>query len=305
MVLGVINTGSSPKALWPGVHDWFGRSYNEYPEQWRDLVDVETSSMNYEEEVQITGFGYAPRKNEGTAVFYDSETQGFITRYVHVAYGLGFIVTEEEIEDNLYEKVANSRAKALAYSFRQTKEVVVAGLYNNAFSSSFTYGDGVSLLNTAHPNSNGGTWSNKLAVDADLSEASLEDLIIQIMGAQEDRALQIQVMPRCLVIPRQEWFNANRILKSIYQNDTANNAINVLKATNALPEGIKMNVYLTSPHAWFIRTNAQQGMRLFQRVPLKFTQDNDFDTDNAKHKGRERYSVGATDQRTLYGSNGP
>jgi len=163
----------------------------------------------------------------------------------------------------------------------------------------------VSLLNTAHPNVSGGTFSNKLAVDSDLSEASLEDLIVQMMGAQDDTGNLINVMPRCIVVPRQEWFNANRILKTVMQSGTANNDINVLKATNAIPEGIYLNHYLTAAHAWFVRSNVQNGMKMYQRVPISFEQDNDFDTGAAKAKSRERYSFYWTDPRGLYGSNGP
>ena len=302
---GVINTGSHPKFLWPGVKAIWGRTYNEHKEEWPFLFDQDTSKQNYEEDVQVTGFGLAPVKTEGSAATYDSEVQGFITRYIHVTYVLGYIVTQEEIEDNLYSKVSGRRAGALAFSFRQTKENVAANIYNRAFNASFVGGDGVALLSTAHPNTSGGTFSNKLAVDADLSEASLEDLIVQIMGAQDDRGLLINVMPKALIVPRAEWFNANRILKSVFQPGTANNDLNVLHATNAIPEGIIMNHYLSASHAWFIRSNVQNGMKMYQRVGISFEQDNDFDTGNAKAKSRERYSFSWTDPRGLWGSNGP
>jgi len=275
--------------------------------EWTDLVDVENSTMNYEESVQLTGFGLVPVKGQGAGTAYDSEIQGFTTRYTHLTYSLGYIVTQEELEDDLYEKVSKTRSRALAFSFHQTKENIVANIYNRAFNSGFVGGDGVELCSTVHPNTSGGTFSNELAVGADLSEASLEDLIVQIMGATDDRGLLISLMAKCLIVPRQEWFNANRILKSVFQPGNANNDINVLKATNAIPEGIKMNHYLTAPHAWFLRTNvrAGTGLVLYNRVAISFTQDNDFDTDNAKAKSRERYSVGWTDPRALYGSNGP
>lgn len=306
MPAGVINTGSHPKALWPGIREWWGREYNTHQEEWKQLVDVETSSMNYEEDVQITGFGLVPVKDQGASTTYDSEIQGFTTRYTHLSYSLGYIVTQEELEDNLYEKVSKTRARALAFSFQQTKENVVANIYNRAFNSSFVGGDGVELLSTAHPNTSGGTFSNELTVAADLSEVSLEDMIIQMMGATDDRGLLISLMPQSLIVPRQEWFNANRILKSTLQNDTANNATNVLKATNAIPGGIVMNHYLTDQNAWFLRSNIRPGtgLKFYQRVPISFTQDNDFDTDNAKAKSRERYSVGWTDPRALWGSAG-
>ena len=302
---GIINTSTHPKALWPGVKAWWGRTYAEHQEEWPGLFDRDSSHMNYEEDVQITGFGLAPVKTEGAGVAYDSEVQGFITRYTHVVYALGYVVTREELDDNLYAQISNRRAGALAFSFRQTKENIAANIYNRAFNASYAGGDGVSLLNTAHPNTNGGTFSNMLAVSADLSEASLEDLIVQMMGAQDDKGLLINIMPRCLSVPRQEWFNANRILKSTFQAGTANNDINVLKATNAIPEGIMMNHYLSAPHAWFIRSNVQNGMKMYQRTAIEFDQDNDFDTGSAKAKSYERYSFGWTDPRALWGSNGP
>ena len=302
---GIISTASHPKALWPGVKAWWGQTYAEHVTEYDKLFDSDTSNQNYEEDVQLTGFGLAPIKSEAQGVQYDSEVQGFTTRYTHIAYALGYIVTKEELDDNLYEQVSKRRAAALAMSFRQTKENVGANIYNRAFNSSYVGGDNVSLCNTAHPNTSGGTYANKLTVDADLSEASLEDALIAVMGFQNDRGLLINVMPRSLIIARQEWYNANRILKSVYTPGSANNDINVLKATNALPEGIVMNHYLTSPHAWFIRTNIQNGLKYYERVGVMFDQDNDFDTMNAKAKGYERYSFGWTDPRAIFGSNGP
>jgi hypothetical protein len=302
---GIITTATHPKALWPGIKAWWGQVYNEHPEEYVDLFDKDTSSQHYEEDVQLTGFGLAPRKTEGSGTSYDSEIQGFVTRYTHIAYALGYIVTKEELDDNLYEKVSKKRAAALAMSFRQTKENVAANVYNRAFSGTYLGGDGVALCSTAHPNATGGTFANKPTVDADLSEAALEDAVIAIMGYQNDRGLLINVMPQSLHIARQEHFNANRILKSVYQSGTANNDINVLMATNAFPKGIKLNHYFTSPHAWFLRTNVQDGMKYYERVGISFDQDNDFDTMNVKAKGYERYSFGWTDPRAVYGVNGP
>lgn len=302
---GVITTANHPKALWPGVKAWWGQVYNEHPEEYTDLFTKDSSSQAYEEDVQLTGFGLAPRKTEGSSVSYDSETQGFVTRYTHVAYALGYIVTKEEMDDNLYEKISKRRAGALAQSFRQTKENVAANIYNRAFNSTYKGGDNVELCSTSHTNTTGGTWANKPSTDADLSEAALEDAVIAIMGMQNDRGLLIQVMPQSLHIPRQEHFNAHRILKSVYQSGTANNDINVLAATNAFPGGIKLNHYFTSATAWFIRTNIVDGMKYYERTPISFTQDNDFDTDNAKAKGYERYSFGWSDPRAVYGVNGP
>jgi hypothetical protein len=269
------------------------------------LFEKDTSSQNYEEDVQLTGFGLAPRKGEGQGTSYDSEVQGFTTRYTHVAYSSGYIVTKEELDDNLYEKVSKRRAASLAMGFRQTKENVAANIYNRAFNATFTGGDGVSLCSVAHPNITGGTWANKPTVDVDLSEVALEDAVVAIMGLTNDRGLLINVMPSTLHIARQEHFNAHRILKSVYQSGNANNDVNVLAATNAFPGGIKMSHYFTSPHAWFIRTNVQDGLKYYERHAITFDQDNDFDTMNVKAKGYERYSFGWTDPRAIYGVNGP
>ena len=233
---GIITTASHPKALWPGIKAWWGQVYDEHPEEYSKLFDSDTSRQNYEEDVQLTGFGLAPQKPEGSGVAYDSEIQGFTTRYTHVAYALGYIVTKEELDDNLYEQVSRRRAAALAMSFRQTKENVGANIYNRAFNPTYLGGDGVQLCSTAHPNTSGGTFANTPTVAADLSEASLEDALTALMGFQNDRGLLINVMPRSLIVARQNWWNANRILKSAYTPSTANNAVNVLVATNALPE---------------------------------------------------------------------
>lgn len=302
--MSVINTGSFPKALWPGLNAWFGLKYDEHETEYNKLFDTFQSDKNYEEDVNATGFGLAPQKSEGANLIYDDHQQGFISRYTHVAYALGFKVTREEQDDNLYEEVAMKRTGALAFSMRQTKETVGANVYNRAFNSSYTGGDGVELLATNHPLSGGGTFSNELSPAADLSEAALEDLIIQIHGATDDRGLKISLMPQSLIVPRQLYFDANRIMKSTLQNDTANNAINVLKATNALPGGIVMNHYLTDADAWFVRTNAPEGMKHFERVAPKFEEDNDFDSKNACYSAYERYSFGWSDPRALYGSAG-
>lgn len=306
MPAGVITTGSHPKALWPGVYAWFGVSYNEYPPQWKELVYETTSTKNYEELVQQTGMGLVPVKPQGQGTAYDSMVQGPTTRITHSTFSLGYQVTWEELNDNLYEEVSKARAGELAFSFRQTKEIDIANIYNNAFDSAYKGGDGVSLLNTAHPNTTGGTFSNMLATGSDLNEAALEDLIIQMMGATDDRGKTISLMPTKLIVPRGEWFNANRILKSVFQPGNANNDINALKATNAIPGGIVLNQYLTDQGAWFLRSNISNGKGLiyFQRASLEFMQDNDFDTDNLKAKGRERWSRGWGDPRALWGSAG-
>jgi hypothetical protein len=300
---GVITTGNHPKALWPGIKAWFGRVYDEHTTEYTDLFEMDTSDRAYEEDVEVTGFGLAPVKPEGGSISYDSETQGYTARYTHVAYGMGYICTYEELRDNLYEVVSKRRAQALAFSARQTKENVAANVYNRAFTAAYSGGDGKELLATDHP-SLAGDWSNELSPAADLSEAALEDLIIQIMGATNSRGLKISLMPQSLHVPRQLWFEANRILKSTLQNDTANNAVNVLKSTNALPKGIKVNHYFSDTDAWFIRTNAPRGMIMYQREEYSFGTDNDFDTKNAKAAFYERYVPRWTDPRGAYGSAG-
>ena len=306
MAGGVINTGSHPKLLWPGVYTTWGQIYDSHAKEYTDLYDIHTSEKAYEQGVQVSPFGLAPVKGQGAPVTYDSEIQGVITTYTHVAYALGYVVTFEELRDNQYKEVATRRAEANAFSMNQTLENVAAFPYNNAFATTyFTTGDGQALCSTAHVNATGGTFSNALSPAADLSEASLEDLTIQIMGAQNDTGLLINIMPTSLHISRQEWYNANRILQSVLQSNTANNNVNVLKATNAFPGGIKMNHYLTSAHAWFVRTNCPNGMTFFWRDEPMFDQDNDFDTKNAKAASYMRFSAGCTDPHGVYGSNGP
>lgn len=303
---GVINTGSHPKALWPGVHAFWGQVYNAHPTEYTDLYDVLDSNQAYEEDTQITGFGLAPAKAEGAPISYDSELQGPTQRYTHIAYALGYKVTFEELRDNLYEIVSRRRVQANAFSVNQTTENIAAALYNDAFTGAvFLSADGQTLISTAHVNTTGGTYSNALSPAADLAETSLEDMGIQIMQATNDRGLRISLMMQSLHISSSEWWNANRIMKSVLQSDSANNNLNVLKATNALPKGIKMNHFFTAPRAWFVRTNCMNGMQMFWRDRPMFDQDNDFDTKNAKAATYMRLSVGNTDPRGLYGSNGP
>ena len=303
MPAGPINTSTHPRLLWPGIHDIWGQDYEAHAQQWSDLYEEEDSTQAYELDVQVTGFGLAQVKPQGQAAWYDSEIQGPTTTYTPIAYALGYIVTHEELQDNLYEKVSAGRARANAFGVNQTIENVAAFLYNNAFSTSyFTTGDGIQLINTAHINTTGGTYSNELSPSADLSESALEDICIQIMGTQNDRGLLISIMQQSLHIPRQEWFNANRIMQSVLQSNTANNNINVLKATNAFPGGIKLNHYFTNASYWFVRTNVMNGMRMFWRERPSFDQDNDFDTKNAKAMSYFRLAVGCTDPRGIFGS---
>lgn len=301
------NTGTHPKLLWPGVRATWGQTYNEHLTEYTDLWDVQDSEMSWETLVQVTGYPNATIKPEGTPGTFAGEVQGVITNITHIPYSLGYIVTHEELKDNLYEKVANGRAKANAFSINQTVEVIGAFPYNNAFSTTyFTTGDGAAMCSASHINVTGGTYSNVLTPGADLSEASLEDIGIQIMNAQNDTGQQINIMAQSLHVAPSEWYNANRVLKSVLQSDSSSNNINVLKATNAFPKGIKMNHYFTtSVHAWFVRTNCPEGMIFFWRERPDFQQDNDFDTKNAKALTYFRCSNGVGDPRAIYGSTGP
>ena len=302
--MAIINTGSFSKALWPGVNAWYGKAYDEYPVEWSDLFDKYTSRKAFEEDVGVSSFGLAAIKPEGQGISYDTETQGFITRYTHIAYGLGFIVTKEAFEDDQYDVVAERRARGLAYSMRQTKEIVGSNVYNRAFNSSYVGGDGVSMCSASHPNVAGGTWSNILSVAANLSEAALEQACIDISRFKNDRGLLIQVVPQSLHIPPELMFSAERILKSQYRVGTANNDINALASMGKFPKGIKVNHYFTSTTAWFLRTNTPDGLKYFERRPDSFTEDNDFDTENAKFKATARYSFYWTDPRAIYGTAG-
>lgn len=303
---GVITTGSHPKALWPGVHSFWGQKYSEHPPEYPDLFADETSNLAFEQDVQITPFGLAPRKVQGGPVTYDYETQGPVQTYLHIPYALGWIVTYEEMRDNKYEIVARNRTAANAFSIRQTLEVLAAAVYNDAFTGAvYQNANGQPLCSIANPNTTGGTFQNELNPGGALLEATLEDMCILIMGATDDRGNKISLLPRSLIIAWQQWFNANRLLKSVMQPGTDNNDINVLKATNAFPEGIKMNHYLSAPDSWFTRTNAEHGMMMFWRDKPLFDQDNDFATKNALASTYFRVSFGNTEPRGIYGSQGP
>ena len=298
-----ITTGNIAKLLWPGLNARWGVDYTEHPQEWPDLVDTFTSDKAYEEDQEMQGFGLAPVKTQGASIAYDTGGQGPTTRYTHVAYALGFIITKEAIDDNLYEKIGFQRTGNLAFSMRQTKENVVANMYNRGFSSSYLGGDGKAMLASDHP-SLSGNQSNILGTAADISEASLEDLSVQIMNATNSRGMKIALMGRSLIVPPNLAFEATRILKSTGQNDTANNAINAMKAMGLFPDGVKINHYLTDTDAFFIRTNAPQGLKLFQRTAADFAQDSDFDTYNLKYKAYERYSTGWSDWRGVFGTPG-
>lgn len=301
---GVITTSHFGKALWPGINAWYGKAYEDYPVEYTDLFDTFKSSKAFEEDVMVSSFGLAPVKEEGAAIQYDSEQQGFISRYSHVTYALGFIITREMFDDDQYDIVGQRRAQALARSMRQTKETVAANVYNRAFNSSYTGGDGKELCATDHPNVAGGTWSNELATAADLSEAALEQAIIDMMAWTDDRGLLIAAMPEKLIIPPELVFEAERILETPLRVGTADNDVNALKNLGKFRGGVTVNHYLTDADAWFIRTNVANGMKHFERKADSFAEDNDFDTDNAKFKASARYSFGWSDPRGIFGSPG-
>jgi len=267
------------------------------------LFEKFSSSKAFEEDVGVSSFGLAVSKPEGAAVSYDSERQSFITRYQHVVYALGFIITREIMEDDQYDVVGQRKAQGLAFSMRQTKEVVAANVYNRAFNSAYTGGDGVSLISASHVNLKGGTWSNQISTASDLSEAALEQACIDIAGFTNDAGLLIAVRPETLIIPRQLIFEAKRILGSDGRVGTDNNELNAIKTLGSIPK-IVTNHFLTDTDAWFIRTNVPHGMKHFERRADQFDMDNDWDTENAKFKASARYSFGWTDPRGLYASAG-
>jgi hypothetical protein len=298
-----ITTGNHPKSLWPGVKAFFGKTYREKPMVCDMVFDKMTSDKAYEEVVEETGFGLAPQKAEGASVSYDTDSQGAVTRFTNVTYGIGAIITREAIEDNQYESVATRKAAKLARSMRQTEENVHANILNRGFTAAFAGGDGVELFATNHPSLNG-SQSNELAVSADLSEASLEDLLILIRQATDNRGLRIQLEGQKLIVPSQLSFEATRIVSSTNQSGTANNDINAMKALGLLPGGVVIWDYLTDPDAFFIKTDAPEGLMSFQRRALALTQDNDFDTENARMKVTKRFSCGWGDFRGAYASPG-
>jgi hypothetical protein len=302
--MSIVNSSSFAKALWPGVNAWYGKAYDEYGVEYTDLFDKFTSRKAYEEDVGISSFGLFSIKPEGSPIQYDTERQAFITRYTHIVYALGFIITKEIFDDDQYDVVAPRRAQELAFSARQTKETIGANVYNRAANGSYVGGDGQTLLSTAHPNLAGGTWSNTLATASDLSEAALEQAYIDISLFTNDRGLRIAVRPDKLIIPPTLEFEASRILNSTQRVATNNNDINALKAMGKFKSGMIVNHYLTDTDAWFIRTDVKNGMKYFEREADKFEMDNDFDTSNAKFKAQGRYSFGWTDPRALYGSMG-
>ena len=291
----------------PGVKTWFGQKYKEYPIEYLDIFEQVNSTQAFVEEAGVTGFGLAAIKTEGNGIAYDSQEQGFISRYTHITYGLGFIITREMYEDGIAVTVALRRANALAYSIRQTKEILGANVLNRAFNSSYTMGansDGVELCSDAHPNKSGGTWRNKLEIAADLSEDALEQACIGIAGFTTDRGLTIAILPQQLIIPTNLEFDAFRILESLGQSGTANNDTNALRSSKKFPKGIAVNHYLTDVDAWFIKTNCPDGLKYMNRRSDSFGTEQDFDTENAKFKATFRGSFGWSDPRGIFGSAG-
>ena len=298
-----ITTGAHPKDLWPGVKAHFGATYDEHPEEYSMIFDTRSSDKAYEETVQYKGLGLAPVKTEGASISFEDTTQGYTSRITNVTYGIGCIVTREAIEDGQYENLANRMAAHSAFSIRQTQENVGANVLNRAFTAGYTGGDGIVLCSASHPEASG-NQSNTLSVAADLSEASLEDMLIQIMGATDSKGLKISLTGKKLIIPVNLAFEATRILNSDLRVGTANNDVNAIKNMGMLADGVVVNHYLTDTDAWFVKTNAQEGLCYQTRRAAEFSKDNDFDTENAKMKASIRFGVGWDDWRGVYGSAG-
>jgi len=301
--MAVVNTGALAKALQPGVNKFWGMGYDEKkPLQLTQIFDMEKSSKSYEEDVQLVGTGLVPTKAEGAAITYDSIRQGFVTRYSHLTYAMGIIFTYEMLTDEQYS-LGLKNAKYLGFSQRQTRETVAVNILNRAFNSSYVFGDGKELCATDNPNISGGTWANELATAADLSEAALEQAMIDIGGFTDDRGLRIAVRAEKLIIPQALEFEAARILKSDRRVGTADNDINAIRSETGLSSNV--NNYLTDADAWFIKTNCMDGMKNFMReAPGAPVRENDFDTRNLKFAIFHRESFGVTDKRSIYGSPG-
>ena len=294
------------KELEPGLNALFGMEYRRYENEHTQIFSVETSDRAFEEEVMLTGFNEAPTKNEGAGVQYDTALESFTARYTHETIALAFALTEEAIEDNLYDSLSKRYTKALARSIQYTKQVKAASVLNNAFNTGGSYngGDGVSLCNSAHPTALGPNFSNTPAVAADLNETSLEQGIIDVAGFTDERGLKVAVSVVKMVIPSQLQFTAERLMKSTLRTATADNDINAIRSMGMVPQGYAVNHFLTDPDAWFLMTDAPNGMKMFQRSPLKTAFEGDFDTGNVRYKARERYSFGWSDPRGIYGSTG-
>jgi hypothetical protein len=292
------------RALFPGLKTWYGEEYAEHPVEYKDLFDQETSTRAYEEIMGTTGFGPASIKTESGSVRYTDDSQAFMSRFSHLVYGLGFTISRELVDDDLYGMVGKRRSRKLAMAIRQTEEIVHANIYNRAFTSTYAGGDGKELLSTTHPNFAGGTWSNKLATDADLSEAAVEQACIEIMRWEDDSGNKINIQPWSLHLHTDQKFNADRLFKSPYRPDSSDNDINTM--VGLFPGGIKLSHYFTDSDAWFIRTKVPTGtgMISFLRRAQQITEDNVFDTEVAKYKATIRFCAGWGDPRAVYGSAG-
>ena len=292
------------KELEPGLNALFGLEYNRYENEHSEIFDSESSDRAFEEEVILSGFGSAPVKSEGEGVSFDTANEGYTARYTHETIAMAFAITEEAIEDNLYDRLAGRYTRALARSMANTKQVKAANVLNNAFNSSYTGGDGVELCSAVHPLTNGGTFANELSTAADLSETSMEQALIDIAAFVDERGLKVALQGAKLIIPKELQFTAERILKTPQRVGTSDNDINAMASMGMIPQGYRVNHYLTDTDAFFIMTDAPNGMKQFVRAPIKTAMEGDFDTGNVRFKARERYSFGFSDPRGIFGSPG-
>tara|TARA_B100000242_G_C43040644_1_gene485504 strand:+ start:457 stop:1368 length:912 start_codon:yes stop_codon:yes gene_type:complete len=292
------------KELLPGLNALFGLEYAQYGEEHQQIYEQETSERAFEEEAKLSGFSAAPVKQEGEAITFDNAQEAFAARYNHETIAMGFSITEEAMEDNLYDSLSSRYTKALARAMAYTKQTKAANILNNAFNTDFTYGDGVTLCNTAHPLVSGGTNSNRPTVGSDLNETSLEASVIQISNWTDERGLLIAAKPRKLIIPADLQFVATRLLETENRVATADNDINAIRTMGVIPEGYSINHYLTDTNAWFLTTDVPNGLKHFVRTPMTTSMDGDFDTGNVRYKARERYSFGVSDPLGIFGSPG-
>src|SRR6478736_7411098 len=292
------------KELLPGLNKLFGLEYKRYAEEHAEIFTTETSDRSFEEEQKLSGFGAAPVKLEGQGIAYDTAQEAWTSRYVHETIAMGFAITEEAVEDNLYDQLSARYTKALARGMAYTKQMKAAAVLNNAFSASYKGGDGVQLISNAHPLVSGATNTNQPAVASDINETALENAVIDIAAWTDERGLLIAARPVKLIIPPSLQFEATRILETAQRVSTADNDINALKNNGAIPQGYRINHYLTDTDAWFLTTDVPNGLKMFQRAPLKTGMDTDFETGNARYKARERYSFGWSDPLGIYGSAG-
>tara|TARA_R100000808_G_C2131891_1_gene140942 strand:+ start:544 stop:1458 length:915 start_codon:yes stop_codon:yes gene_type:complete len=300
-----ISRAQLAKELEPGLNALFGMEYNRYEGQHGEIFDTESSDRAFEEEVMLSGFGAAPTKAEGNAVAFDDANEAYTARYNHETVAMAFSITEEAVEDNLYDKLSGRYTRALARSMAHTKQVKAANVLNNAFTAGATAGgDGVALCATDHPLTNGGTFANEPSTAADLNETSLEDALIKIAGFVDERGLIIALKGMKLIIPRQLQFVAERLMATNLRVGTADNDVNAIKSTGMLPGGYTINDYLTDTDAFFVKSDAPNGLKHFERMPLSTAMDPDFDTGNMRYKARERYSFGFSDPRAVFGSPG-